>query len=64
VLDTFIATPLAGYISDKVGVNWVTVGSLVLSIPWWILMALKGNLALLMACLALAGKSIYSGNTT
>ncbi|CAG8654264.1 9515_t:CDS:10, partial [Acaulospora colombiana] len=48
------STPLAGWISDKVGLNWVTVGSLVLSIPWWILMALPGNLAMLLASLALA----------
>ncbi|PVG02132.1 MFS general substrate transporter [Serendipita vermifera] len=54
VIPSLISTPLAGWISDKVGVNWVTVGSLVLSIPWWILMALPGNLAMLLASLALA----------
>jgi hypothetical protein len=35
--------------------EWVTVGCLILSLPWWLLMAIRGHVALLIASLAAGG---------
>lgn len=48
-----ISTPLAGWIADKAGVEWVTLGCLMISIPWWIVMGFRGSIVLLVVCLAI-----------
>ncbi|KAG8759497.1 hypothetical protein FRC14_005785 [Serendipita sp. 396] len=47
-----ITIPIVGYISDKFGVEWVTLVCLIASIPWWVAMSIRGPLPLLVACLA------------
>lgn len=54
VVPSLFSTPIAGWISDKIGVELVTFCSLLLSAPWWVVMAIRGPLALLIASLALA----------
>lgn len=54
VIPSLFSTPLAGWLGDKVGVEWVTVGSLLLSVPFWVVLAIRGPLAQLIASLAVA----------
>jgi DHA1 family solute carrier family 18 vesicular amine transporter 1/2 len=58
-----LATPLSGWISDKTGVEWVTVCCMVLSAPWWIIMTIRGPLALLVTSLALGCELIAPQKT-
>lgn len=54
VVPSVISTVLSGRISDSTGVEWITVIGLLGSIPFWILMAIRGPLALLITSLAFA----------
>ncbi|PVG02160.1 MFS general substrate transporter [Serendipita vermifera] len=51
---SLISTPLAGWATDKIGVEWVIVAYLVCSIPFWPLLAIKGSISLLATSLAFA----------
>ncbi|KAG8829798.1 hypothetical protein FRC17_006004, partial [Serendipita sp. 399] len=53
VVPSLFSTPLAGWIGDRVGVEWVTIVCLLLSTPWWAVMAIRGPLALMVTSLAL-----------
>ena len=50
IIPTLISMPLAGYFSDKNGAEWVSFLSLLLGIPWWGAITLKGSL---VQCLAI-----------
>ncbi|KAG8759496.1 hypothetical protein FRC14_005784 [Serendipita sp. 396] len=54
VVPSLFSTPLAGLIGDKIGVEWVTIACQLLSAPWWVVMAIRGPLALMVTSLALA----------
>ncbi|KAJ6519322.1 major facilitator superfamily domain-containing protein [Mycena sanguinolenta] len=60
VIPTFFSAPLAGWYSDRQGVEWVSVISLALAAPWWIVMILQRSLALFIAAFAL-GAFFISG---
>lgn len=51
---SLFSTPLAGWLGDRLGVEWITVLSLLLSVPFWVVMAIRGPLALFIASLAIA----------
>ena len=53
------ASPLSGWLSDHVngGVEWTSFCALLLSIPWWIVMAIRGPIALFATSLALSSGS-------
>jgi len=44
VVPTLISMPLTGYFADKKGAEWVSFLSLLLGIPWWGAIILKGSL--------------------
>ena len=44
-----ISAPCAGYFSDNYGAEWVSFLSLLLSIPWWGAITLKGSLVQFLA---------------
>ncbi|KAL5534540.1 hypothetical protein ACEPAG_1003 [Sanghuangporus baumii] len=48
------ASPISGWISDRSGVEWITVVCLALAVPWYALMVVRGHLAFFIACFALA----------
>lgn len=43
-----VAGPLAGWLSDRKGTGLITIVCLLLAIPWFIVMAIHGPLALLI----------------
>ncbi|KIK70387.1 hypothetical protein GYMLUDRAFT_89423 [Collybiopsis luxurians FD-317 M1] len=54
VIPSFFSGPLTGYIADRYGTSWITLASLVSSMPWWGLMIIDGNLALFITSFALS----------
>ncbi|KAJ7630470.1 MFS general substrate transporter, partial [Roridomyces roridus] len=54
VIPTLFSGPLSGWLSDKRGVEWLSVICILLSIPWWGIMILQGRLALFIVAYALA----------
>ena len=44
VVPTLISMPLTSHLADKNGAKWVRFLTLLLSIPWWGAITLKGNL--------------------
>jgi MFS family permease len=66
----FVAGPLAGWLSDRKGTGLITIVCLLLSIPWFIVMAIHGPLALLIMGVVVSSKHlshpslyIYSNTT-
>jgi DHA1 family solute carrier family 18 vesicular amine transporter 1/2 len=44
VVPTLISMPLTGHFADKHGAEWVSFLALLLGIPWWGAITLKGSL--------------------
>ncbi|KAG6919544.1 hypothetical protein DXG01_004207 [Tephrocybe rancida] len=53
VIPTIFASPLTGWYTDKKGPEWVTVISLILSLPWGLVVIIDGSLALFIVSYAL-----------
>ncbi|PVG02161.1 MFS general substrate transporter [Serendipita vermifera] len=51
---SLISTPLAGFLIEKLGLEWIVVLSLTCSIPFWVLIGIKGSVAFLVTSLAFA----------
>ena len=49
IVPTLISMPCTGYLSDKYGAEWVSLLSLLLGIPWWGAITLKGSLVQFLA---------------
>ncbi|GAA5856359.1 hypothetical protein JCM9279_005738 [Rhodotorula babjevae] len=58
VVPTFFFSPLAGWISDKHGTKWLVFGGLLLSLPAYLLLIIRGPLPLFIFFLAILGVSI------
>ncbi len=56
------ASPLSGWLSDRVngGVEWTSFFSLLLSVPWWVVMTIRGPISLFGSSLALSSESTSS----
>ncbi|KAF7967037.1 hypothetical protein HWV62_35996 [Athelia sp. TMB] len=54
VVPTLISSPLAGWYADVKGSEWVSVITLVGSLPWWGLMIVQESLALFISTFVLA----------
>ncbi|KLO05711.1 MFS general substrate transporter [Schizopora paradoxa] len=51
---TIISSPLSGWIADRFGVEWITVMSVFLAIPWYFVLFIKSRLALFLVALAMS----------
>lgn len=51
---------MSGWISDKFGVEIITVILLALSIPFYALLIIRGSLALFIVCFAIASELNYT----
>ena len=49
IIPTLISMPWTGYFADNHGAEWVSFLSLLLGIPWWGAITLKGNLVQFLA---------------
>jgi len=54
IVPTAFSAVITGWISDKKGSKWVTVGFEIAAVPWFALLTLQNSLALFIVCLALA----------
>lgn len=50
---TIISSPLSGWIADRYGVEWITVLSILLAIPWYFILIIKSHLAIFLVALAM-----------
>jgi len=50
---TVISSPLSGWISDRFGVEWITALSILLAIPWYLILIIKSHLAIFLVALAM-----------
>jgi len=59
---TIVALPLSGWLSGRArgGPEWTSFLSLLLSIPWWMVMTIRGSIALFATSLALSSGSTSS----
>ncbi|KAF8912925.1 major facilitator superfamily domain-containing protein [Gymnopilus junonius] len=53
VVPTLFSSPLAGYLADRRGTEWITVSALLLALPWWIIITIQGPLALFISAFAI-----------
>ncbi|EPQ61048.1 MFS general substrate transporter [Gloeophyllum trabeum ATCC 11539] len=53
VVPNLISSPLAGWLADTRGAEWVVTIMLLASIPWWLILAINGPVALFIASFAL-----------
>ncbi|KAJ7923010.1 major facilitator superfamily domain-containing protein [Mycena leptocephala] len=60
VVPTFFSAPLAGWYSDRRGVEWLSVICITLALPWWVVMIIQRSLALFITAYAL-GSFFVSG---
>jgi len=60
-IPTIFATAIAGWIADRMGPRWMTLLCLIAGIPWWIVMAFRGKIALFVTGFALASESLAGG---
>ncbi|KAG8829799.1 hypothetical protein FRC17_006005 [Serendipita sp. 399] len=63
VVPSVFSTPITGWLGDRIGVEWITVACQMLSLPWWLVMIIRGPVALMVTSLALA-TFFLSGITT
>ena len=56
VVPTLISMPLTGHLADKNGAEWVIFLTLLLSIPWWGVITLRGNLIQFLVIYAFEGE--------
>lgn len=47
------AAPLTGWISDRFGVEWIILISILTTIPWYALLVIQGRLAFFIACIVI-----------
>jgi hypothetical protein len=57
----FPASPLAGRIADKIGLEFVPSAALVLAIPWGLVLIVKSSLALFIAAFIIQSESRHDG---
>ncbi|KAJ8521761.1 hypothetical protein ONZ45_g1574 [Pleurotus djamor] len=50
---TFAASPVSGYLTDKLGAEWVITLGMALAIPWWLVLFLHMKVGLLAAVYAI-----------
>jgi len=53
VLPTFFSAPLAGWYTDRHGVEWLPVFCIISGLPWWVVMVIQRSLALFIVAYAL-----------
>lgn len=58
IIPTFFASPLAGWATDRFGAKWICFGGVVLSIPAYACLVIRGPLPLLIFFLCLLGFSL------
>ncbi|KAJ7456492.1 MFS general substrate transporter [Mycena latifolia] len=60
VVPTLFSAPLAGWYTDRQGVEWLSAICLILALPWWVLMIVQKSLALFITVYGL-GSFFISG---
>ncbi|KAF7437249.1 hypothetical protein PC9H_004086 [Pleurotus ostreatus] len=55
---SLLSAPIAGYLSDKMGPEWVLPFALLLSIPWWLLLIIRKELGMFIAFFVFASFSV------
>ncbi|KAF8550301.1 MFS general substrate transporter [Imleria badia] len=53
LLPALISSPLAGILVDRIGADYITTTCLLLTLPWWIILALRKSIAVFIVALAL-----------
>ncbi|KAG6371621.1 MFS general substrate transporter [Boletus reticuloceps] len=53
LVPALISSPLSGLLADRIGSNYITTTCLFLTLPWWIVLALRKSIALFIVALAL-----------
>ncbi|KAJ7693559.1 MFS general substrate transporter [Mycena rosella] len=53
VVPTLFSSPLAGWYTDRQGVEWLSVICIALALPWWVVMIIQKSLALFITAYAL-----------
>ncbi|KAA1468388.1 MFS general substrate transporter [Dentipellis sp. KUC8613] len=53
VVPVLFSSPLAGWLSDSHGAEWITFACLVMSLPWWGIVIIEGKLALFIVAYAI-----------
>ncbi|KAF8446288.1 MFS general substrate transporter [Boletus edulis BED1] len=53
LVPALISSPLSGLLADRIGANYITTTCLFLTLPWWIVLALRKSIALFIVALAL-----------
>ena len=53
-----IASPLAGWLSDRGGTSWIAVSCLLLAVPWWAVLVVQKSLALFIVAIAIQSMSL------
>ena len=56
--DFKLASPLAGLLADRIGADYITTTCLLLTLPWWIVLALRKSIALFIVALALQSEHL------
>ena len=56
IVPTLVSMPLTGYFADNKGTEWVSFLSLLLGIPWWGAITLKGSLIQFLTIYAFESK--------
>lgn len=52
-LPALISSPVAGWLADRIGTDYITVLCLTLTVPWWLILPLRKSLILFIVALAL-----------
>ncbi|KAJ7124834.1 MFS general substrate transporter [Mycena crocata] len=60
VIPTLFSAPLAGWYTDRQGVEWLSAICIALALPWWVVMIIQRSLALFITAYAL-GSFFVSG---
>ncbi|KAL4265133.1 Major Facilitator Superfamily Vesicular Transporter [Pleurotus pulmonarius] len=55
---SLLSSPIAGYLSDKMGPEWVLPFALLLAIPWWLLLIIRKELGMFIAFFVFASFSV------
>jgi hypothetical protein len=51
--DFKLASPLSGFLADRIGSGYITSICLLLALPWWIVLAIKNSIVLFIVALAM-----------
>ncbi|KAI0072812.1 MFS general substrate transporter [Panus rudis PR-1116 ss-1] len=52
VMPMLVSSPLTGWLSDRIGTEWITALTFLLSVPWWGVLIIEKSLALFIVALA------------